>query len=111
MDDLKNHALIRRDKETKKFSIHRLVQSQFRYFLSATTTAGNQEAFDNTTKLLYERFLKVDKHGQLFDHVYICQLYSQHVSCLKNHFKAALNTNEAFRSTPLFCKLLENYRR
>lgn len=110
-DVLLNLALIRRDKETKKMSIHTLVQSQYRYYLSDNTAAGNQEAFDDTTKLLYERFPQVNKHGQLFDRVHICQLYSQHVSILKNRFKAAVDTPPALKPSLLFCKLLENYRR
>jgi len=111
VDNLINLALIRRDKQTREFLIHRLVQSQFRYFLSDTTPAGNQEAFDDATKLMYERFPKVNKNGQLFDRVHVCQLYSQHVSSLKNQFKAAIGTSGAFQPSLLFCRLLENYRR
>lgn len=111
MDHLLNLSLVRRDKATKRLSIHRLVQSQYRYFLSEADPPGIQEAFDDTTRLLYERFPQVNKQGQLFDRVHICQLYAQHVSSLKNHYDAAVHGTAAYKPSIRFCKLLENYRR
>jgi hypothetical protein len=111
MDHLVNHSMVQRDRITKRLSIHRLVQAQYRYFLAEPNVAGYQEAFENTTQLLYERFPKADEHGQLFDHVDTCQIYAQHVERLKDHYNDAIHSTKAYKPSLMFCKLLASYRR
>ncbi|MCJ1309172.1 hypothetical protein MMC25_002828 [Agyrium rufum] len=87
IDDLLTLALIKRDKETRTLSLHRLVQTQFCYYVSAL---DNQKAFEETICLLYEAFPQSDaKQGQLYDRWAQCQLYLQHVLSLKNKYKEA----------------------
>jgi hypothetical protein len=50
-------ALVKRDVETKSFSWHRLVQTQYRYHLEQK---GRQEAFDQAVKLLFDGFGRVE---------------------------------------------------
>lgn len=99
-------ALNKRDKIAKAFSTHRLVQTQYRYFLSQS---DRQQAFDQAVKLLYDGFGRVD--GQLYDRWSNCQMYIQQILSLKNNYKKEQSEPDGVHSTLLFCQLLDNSSR
>jgi hypothetical protein len=108
LDTLFASSLITREKVTRTLSLHRLVQDRFRCFLSPD---GRQQGFDNATRLLYESFPQSEaRKGQLYDRWTLCQLYSQHVICLKKNYKAAVDS-EPLKPTLLFCSLLKSFAR
>lgn len=63
LEPLLTLALIQRDKGTKTFSTHRLVQTQYRYYLGSI--GGRQDAFDDAVKFLFDGFGRVE--SQLYD--------------------------------------------
>ena len=65
LDTLLTSALVKRDRITRKLSLHRLVQAQFKYYISPQ---DRQMAFDNVTQLLCGSFPRTEpKKGQLYD--------------------------------------------
>src|ERR1700710_2568214 len=80
-------ALIKRDRDARVFCCHRMVQTQFRYFLPLDE---RQKAFDNAVALMYYAFPKqsdeTDKN-QLYQQWSHCNLCLQHVLSLKDNFK------------------------
>ena len=96
--------------EARTYSIHRLVQTQFLYYLPF---CSRQQAFNHAVKLVYESFPQSNaQKGQLYDHWEQCTLYSQHVLALKNNYKKeSQDQTEPLKSSIVFCKLLKNYSR
>ena len=105
-ETLLNLALIRRDKSSKTFSLHRLVQLQFRFYM---TIDGRKQNFQNASKLLFEAFPQrnADK-GQFYDRWAVCRLYFQHVLSLKDQYKKARAETEPLKSCWEFCWVLLN---
>lgn len=99
-------ALVKRDKTTKTFSTHRLVQTQYRYQLARSE---RQEAFDQAVKLMAEGFGRV--HSQLYDRWGRCQIYMQQILALKNNFKAERKEADPIHPTLAFCWLLADSSR
>ena len=109
LDNLMVLALIKKHKNTRMISVHRLVQKQFRFFLP---TAGRQKAFETATRLLYEAFPQSDaKKGQLYDRWTQCQLYTQHILALKNNYKEEATGSDPLKPNIIFCKLLKSFTR
>ncbi|KAK2601555.1 hypothetical protein QQS21_004873 [Conoideocrella luteorostrata] len=109
IDDLMTLALIKREKSNRALSLHRLVQAQFRYFVSPS---DNQRFFDQTTYLLFQAFPQSGaKKGQLYDRWDECQLYLQHVQSLKNQYKESLGTPDPLLPSLRFCRLLKSLSR
>ncbi|MCJ1385774.1 hypothetical protein MMC17_008898 [Xylographa soralifera] len=109
LEDLLVLALVKRDKETRTLSVHRLVQMQFKYFMGPT---DQQQAFYNTTLLLANAFPKDDSiKGQLYDRWEQCRLYLQHVLSLKNICKGDQLATEGIKPNPEFCELLNSCAR
>lgn len=110
LDNLIVSALVKRDDSMGALSLHRLVQTQYRYFLDSFR---RQEAFENAIDLLHEAFPQPDfaRTGQLYDRWTQCQRYSQHVISLKGNFKKERNGSGGLKPTVNFCKLLRNFAR
>ncbi|UKZ73821.1 hypothetical protein TrVFT333_001474 [Trichoderma virens FT-333] len=104
-------ALMKQDQWTSICSCHRMVQTQFRSFLSPEE---RQQAFDNAVVLVYNAFPKqsdATNKNQLYQKWTQCNLCLQHVLCLKDNFKEERRRSEKFTASLLFCKLLEDCQR
>ncbi|KAJ3535232.1 hypothetical protein NM208_g7220 [Fusarium decemcellulare] len=105
-EPLMTQALVQRDKNTRAYSTHRLVQIQYRYYLAMD---DRQKAFDEAVKLLCEGFGNAD--GQLYDRWAKCQMYIQQILSLKNNYKKDRSGNDRLNPTLEFCLLLANSSR
>ena len=81
-------ALIKRDRYSRSFSIHRLIATQFRRFLEPQKL---QKAFHEASILMYNAFPKRPKEAgatraNLYNVWDKCQLWLQHVLQLKSRF-------------------------
>ncbi|KAL7952428.1 hypothetical protein V8C34DRAFT_323297 [Trichoderma compactum] len=83
--------LMKRDKDARIFSCHRMVQMQFRSFLSLEK---RQQLFDNAVVLWTQ-----------------CDRCLQHVLCLKDNFKEERRHSKKFKASSLFCELLKDCQR
>lgn len=99
-------ALIKRDKDAKAYSIHRLIQTQYRYHISR---GDRQNAFNQAVKLLLEGFGRVI--GQVYDRWTHCQIYIQQILALKENYKKERSQPERLYPTLNFCSLLSNSSR
>lgn len=103
-------ALVKRDKDTREFFVHRLVQAQFIDFM---VFKDRQRAFWNAARLLLNVFPHSGgRLGQLYAHWGRCRLYLQHVLTLASHYRESnkaqfSNTeHEQLRASQPFCRLL-----
>jgi hypothetical protein len=110
LETLLSLSLVKRDKETREFFVHRLVQSQFIDFM---TFEDSQRSFWNAAHLLLNVFPHSGgRFGQLYVHWDRCRLYLQHVLTLARHYKDSHNStsNKAdqkkLRASQPFCWLL-----
>ncbi|KAL3437123.1 hypothetical protein BDV09DRAFT_163834 [Aspergillus tetrazonus] len=104
-------ALIKRDRDARIFSCHRMVQTQFKYYLSLE---DRQKAFNHATALVYHAFPKqsdATNKNQLYQQWTQCNRCLQHVLSLKDNFKEERRNTNTFRVAPLFCELLKNCQR
>ncbi|KAF2259245.1 NB-ARC and TPR domain protein [Lojkania enalia] len=103
IEDLLTLALIKRDRISRTFSLHRLVQTSFKYFL---TPKQRQEAFGNATVLVSRAFPRRDSNiAQLYLMWDRCVLYVQHVISLKDCFREEKKNNPEFRGLQTYCDL------
>ncbi|OPB46038.1 hypothetical protein A0O28_0061580 [Trichoderma guizhouense] len=111
MEPLLDLALIKWDKDARIFWCHRMVQIQFRSFLSLEE---RQQAFDNAVVLVYNAFPKqsdsTNKH-QLYHQWTQCNRCLQQVLCLKDNFQEERRHSEKFKASSLFCELLKECQR
>ncbi|OBT61237.1 hypothetical protein VE03_09669 [Pseudogymnoascus sp. 23342-1-I1] len=109
VEPLLTFALIKRNRVTRVFSTHRMVQKQFRYFLSPEQ---QQKAFDNAVALVYHAFPKQDdQKAQLYEQWVQCNYYLQHVLNLKDCFKEMRKLSKDFKASWKFCELLKECQR
>ncbi|KAL6695359.1 pfs domain-containing protein [Trichoderma pleuroticola] len=104
-------ALMKRHKDARIFSCHRMVQMQFRSFLSLEE---RQQAFDNAVVLVYNAFPKQSdstNKNQFYHHWTQCNRCLQHVLCLKDNFKEERRHSKKFKAPSLFCELLKDCQR
>lgn len=104
-------ALIKRDKYDRTFSCHRMVQTQFRYFL---TPEKRQQAFNNAVALVYQSFPKqsdTTNRNQLYQQWTQCNRCLQHVLHLKKNFREEREHSRDFKASWLFCELLKDCQR
>ncbi|KAI1737183.1 hypothetical protein F4680DRAFT_460693 [Xylaria scruposa] len=103
IENLLTLALIKRDKESRTFSLHRLVQMSFKYFLGS---AKRQSSFNDATILVSQAFPRRDSNvAQLYLMWDKCSLYLQHVLSLKDCFREEMKTNSNFTVLPTYCDL------
>lgn len=96
-------ALVSRDKETQTLSIHRLVQTAFRYFLSPEM---RQKAFDDAAVLISHAFPRRDTaSAQMYLVWNKCAALLQHVLSLKDCFRKEMEEHGDFKATQIYCEL------
>ena len=110
LDNLIVTALVKRDDSIGVLSLHRLVQTQYRFFLDLRQ---RQQAFENAVNLLHEAFPQPNfaKTGHLYDQWAQCRLYSQHILSLKDNFKKETSGAGSLKADVKSCKLLKNFAR
>lgn len=103
MEILMTLALVKRNKEQRTFSIHRLVQTSFKHFLGP---AGRQKSFNDTTILVSAVFPRKDtEFAQMYHTWKPCALYLPHVLSLRDSFREEKEANPNFSALMLYCSL------
>ncbi|KAI1352908.1 Tetratricopeptide-like helical [Xylaria sp. FL0043] len=93
IENLLTLALIKRDKSSRTFSLHRLVQTSFKYFMGFEK---RQIGFSDATILVSRAFPRRDSN---------CALYLQHVISLKDCFREEYGSNPHFSVVQTYCDL------
>lgn len=103
MDTLMTLALVKRNKEQRAFSIHRLVQSSFKHFMGP---ADRQKSFNDATLLVSAAFPRKDaEFAQMYQMWKPCSLYLPHVLSLRDSFREEKEANAKFSALVLYCRL------
>ncbi|KAF2790021.1 hypothetical protein K505DRAFT_365114 [Melanomma pulvis-pyrius CBS 109.77] len=103
IENLLTLALIKRDKETRAFSIHQIVQTSFKYFM---TPQQRQQSFNDAALLVAAAFPRKDsQNAQLYRFWNTCSLHLQHVLSLRDCFPEELRDNPMFLATKSYCEL------
>lgn len=103
MESLLTLALIKRDKVSRTFSLHRLVQTLFKNFM---TPEQRQQAFNDATILVSKAFPRRDSNvAQLYLMWDRCAMYLQHVISLKDCFREEKESNPNFAALQTYCDL------
>ncbi|KAF1844988.1 Tetratricopeptide-like helical [Cucurbitaria berberidis CBS 394.84] len=101
--ELLNLTLIKRDRESRALSVHRLVQMSFRYFMTPDQREGS---FNNAVSLVSKAF---PRRGPDVAQSYLvwsqCSMYVPHVLSLKDAFRQARKSNPKFTGTQVYCDL------
>jgi hypothetical protein len=96
-------ALIKRDKASRKFSIHRLVQTSFKYFM---TPEERNWSFNDAAVLVSQAFPQRDSNiAQLYLMWERCALFLPHVLALKDCFREEKKANPLFTAPTTYCEL------
>lgn len=102
-------ALIKRDRHSKAFSIHRLVQSSF---LSYMTLEQRQEHFNNASALVSMAFPRRNAElAELFTMWPDCAKYLQHVLSLNDQFCEQKRNDPSFSALTTYCELNNSCQR
>lgn len=102
IDDLLTRALLKRDKNTKTLSVHRLVQTSFKYFM---TPEMKQQSFNDAVILIHLVFPQLDGVSQLYQTWDRCTELLPHVLSLKDAFREEITANRNFKAPWQFCEL------
>ncbi|TVY82554.1 hypothetical protein LSUE1_G002863 [Lachnellula suecica] len=96
-------ALIKRDKASRTFSIHRLVQTSFKYYM---TPEQRNQSFDDAAVLISHAFPRRDSNvAQLYLMWERCALFLPHVLSLKDRFREEKKANPLFTAPRTYCEL------
>ncbi|KAI1083670.1 TPR-like protein [Whalleya microplaca] len=97
-------ALIKRERGTGSLSIHRLVQTQFLFFMDVSQ---RQAAFSHAATLLNIAFPNKSRSShQMYDTWSVCRKYLQHVLSLIRAYSNEQGLASPLRPTREFCELL-----
>jgi hypothetical protein len=96
-------ALIKKNPLSEELSLHRLVQTEFWYYLSISE---RQEVFNNASMLLYAKFPRKVAGRIMFPNWGECQLYIQHVLALVMLYGSKTEDVVDLHPPVEFCKLL-----
>lgn len=103
IETLMTLALVKRNKEKRAFSIHRLVQASFRHFMSYE---DRQRSFNDATLLVSAAFPRKDaEFAQLYHSWQACSLYLPHVLSLRDCFREEKKSNSKFSALMEYCSL------
>ncbi|KAH8729311.1 NB-ARC and TPR domain protein [Ilyonectria robusta] len=103
MDILMTLGLVKRNKEKRAYSIHRLVQTSFKHYMSAE---DRQKSFNDATILVSAVFPRKDaEFAQMYHEWITCSLYLPHVLSLKDSFRKEKEASPTFSALPLYCRL------
>ncbi|KAI1420538.1 NB-ARC and TPR domain protein [Xylaria sp. FL1777] len=103
METLMTLALVKRNRERRTFSIHRLVQTSFKHFMSPE---DRQRSFNDATLLVSAAFPRKDAEFAQMYHLWKpCSIYLPHVLSLKDSFCEERKSNAKFSALMLYCDL------
>ncbi|KAK1720838.1 Tetratricopeptide-like helical [Colletotrichum lupini] len=104
MEELLTLALVKRDRETQTYSIHRLIQT---HFLRYMTPEDRQKSFIEASHLMENVFPKRPdgKTATMYNVWEQCQLWVQHVLQLKNCFRLERRRNPGFYACTKTCAM------
>lgn len=103
IENLLTTALIKRDKVSRAFSLHRLVQTSFKYFM---TPEERQQAFNDATVPVSQAFPRRDVNtANLWLMWEQCALYLQHVISLRDNWREEKKSNPKFFALQTYCDL------
>ncbi|CAM1508596.1 Fc.00g054440.m01.CDS01 [Cosmosporella sp. VM-42] len=100
MEELQTLSLIKKDRETRMLSVHRLIQSHYQEFLGVE---GRQDAHARASKLVFLAFPQ--RAAQLHGQWELCSLYVQHVLALRDNFRREQQRNPNFTACREFCEV------
>ncbi|PVH86783.1 NB-ARC and TPR domain protein [Cadophora sp. DSE1049] len=102
-------ALVKRDRTSRTFSLHRLVQAAFKHSM---TSEQRQEAFNNAAILTYHTYPQKDANrANLYLMWDLCAKYLLHVISLKDCFREEKKLNPKFTALSLYCSLNNSCQR
>lgn len=103
IDFLMTLALIKRNKQKRAFSIHRLVQKSFQHSMSLEE---RQKSFNDATLLVSAAFPRKDaEFAQMYHSWKLCSLYLPHVLNLRDCFREEKEAHPKFSALVPYCKL------
>ncbi|KAF2722639.1 NB-ARC and TPR domain protein [Polychaeton citri CBS 116435] len=103
METLMTLALVKRNREQRTFSIHRLVQTSFRQFMGRQ---GRQRSFNDATLLVSAAFPRKDaKFAQMYHRWGECARYLPQVLSLRDSFREEKKSDPEFSALMLYCDL------
>jgi hypothetical protein len=103
MESLMTLALVKRNKERRAFSIHRLVQTSYKHFMSPE---DRQKSFNDASLLLSAAFPRKDtEFSQMYHSWKQCALYLPHVLSLRDSFRDEKKANSKFSALMEYCSL------
>ncbi len=103
MENLLALALIKRDRGNRTLSLHRLVQTSFKYSM---TPEDRQKSFNDASKLVSAAFPRRDTNvTQLYLVWERCGLWLKHVLCLKDCFREEKKATPGFYVLQTYCDL------
>lgn len=104
MEPLLTLALVKESPLTKVMSVHRLVQTQYLFFM---TREHRQKCFSYAAYLIWKAFPRADTaEAQLYKQWKACEKFIQHVLALKNAFKTQTRLSKGFKATLDFVNLM-----
>ncbi|KAK0609966.1 Tetratricopeptide-like helical [Bombardia bombarda] len=97
-------ALVKKDEDTGIMSVHRMVQTQFKYFLSPEQRL---RYFENAVALIFDLFPSEDiEVGQMYENWEMCNRHIQHVINLRDCFAEEQKLPGNFQVSFKLCELL-----
>lgn len=103
METFMTLALVKRNKEQRAFSIHRLVQTSFKHFIGSD---DRQKSFNEATMLVSAVFPRKDaEFSQMYHRWNTCALYLPHVLSLRDSFREEKKSNPEFSALMLYCNM------
>ncbi|KAI1483709.1 hypothetical protein F4774DRAFT_425415 [Daldinia eschscholtzii] len=104
VEELAELTLVNRDSETNKLSVHRLVQSERRFYSGVDV----QTAFDDASLLLFHAFPQ-QVHGRTFEPQFPqCDMLIQHLFSLRDILNNSLALNSKLQPSVMFCRVMCN---
>jgi hypothetical protein len=101
-------GLIKRDIDTGTLSIHRMVQTQFKYFM---TPEQRLQSFNHAVSLIADLFPAEDSKAAQLYMWETCNRYAQHVVSLRDCFQEEQKLSKSFKVSWQFCDLLRRSQR
>ena len=102
LEKLLTRALVKRDKNSKSLSLHRLVQESFKYTMSSQE---KQQYFNDAASMIHLAFPRHDDRATLYQKWDQCALYLPHVLSLTDSFKNEKSHHREFRASAAYCEL------
>ena len=103
IETLMTLALVKRNKEKRSFSIHRLVQTSYKQFMGLE---DRQQSFNDATILVSAAFPRKDaEFSQMYHRWSTCALYLPHVLSLRDSFREEHRADPTFSALMIYCDL------